>query len=300
MTNNELLQDRLQKIRQIIKKYGEENFYISFSGGKDSTVLSALIDMALPDNKIPRVYANTGIEYKMIIDFVESLKLSDDRIIILKPQKSILQTLKEEGYPFKSKFHSKILREYQRSGKLRSVKVYLGEEGKTMGKNMCPEILKYQFTQEFNLKISPKCCDRLKKDPMHKWAKENNKLYYINGIMADEGGQLDTAKCLAFDGNKLKGFQPMAPMTKAWEDWIIEKYNIEICDIYKPPYNFLRTGCKGCPFALNLQEELNTLEKFFPGEYKQCEIIWAPIYKEYRRLNYRLKQFQQKTIKDFL
>ena len=62
MTDNEfLLQDRLQKIRQIINKYGEENFYISFSGGKDSTVLSALVDMAVPENKIPRVYANTGI-----------------------------------------------------------------------------------------------------------------------------------------------------------------------------------------------------------------------------------------------
>ena len=72
MTDNEfLLQDRLQKIKQIINKYGEENFYISFSGGKDSTVLSALVDMALPDNKIPRVYANTGIEYRLILEFVQ-------------------------------------------------------------------------------------------------------------------------------------------------------------------------------------------------------------------------------------
>lgn len=47
--NEFLLMDRLQKIRQIVNKYGEENFYISFSGGKDSTVLSALVDMALPD-----------------------------------------------------------------------------------------------------------------------------------------------------------------------------------------------------------------------------------------------------------
>ena len=70
-SNEFLLQDRIQKIRQIIRKYGEENFYLSFSGGKDSTVLSALIDMALPDNKIPRVYANTGIEYRLILDFVE-------------------------------------------------------------------------------------------------------------------------------------------------------------------------------------------------------------------------------------
>ena len=71
LSNEFLLQDRLQKIRQIINKYGEENFYQSFSGGKDSTVLSALIDMALPDNTIPRVYANTGIEYRLILDFVE-------------------------------------------------------------------------------------------------------------------------------------------------------------------------------------------------------------------------------------
>ena len=62
--NEFLLMDRLQKIRQIVNKYGEENFYISFSGGKDSTVLSALVDMALPDNKIQRVYANTNLQKK--------------------------------------------------------------------------------------------------------------------------------------------------------------------------------------------------------------------------------------------
>lgn len=72
MTENEfLLQDRIAKIKSVVEKYGEENFYVSFSGGKDSTVLSALVDMALPGNKIPRVYANTGIEYRLILDFVE-------------------------------------------------------------------------------------------------------------------------------------------------------------------------------------------------------------------------------------
>ena len=71
MTDNEfLLFDRLEKIKSIINQYGEDNFYISFSGGKDSCVVSALVDKALPDNKIPRVYANTGIEYNMIRDFV--------------------------------------------------------------------------------------------------------------------------------------------------------------------------------------------------------------------------------------
>lgn len=62
--------DRLNAIRDTINKYGEENFYLSFSGGKDSTVLHHLIDMALPNNKIPRVFINTGIEYI----YINSLK----------------------------------------------------------------------------------------------------------------------------------------------------------------------------------------------------------------------------------
>lgn len=68
---------------------------------------------------------------------------------------------------------------------------------------------------------------------------------------------------------------------------------MKICDIYKEPYNFIRTGCKGCPFAKDLQHELDILKKFFPTEYKQCEIIWEPVYKEYRRIGYRLRKEEQ-------
>ena len=71
MDNKFILMDRLQKIKQIVNQYGEEEFVISFSGGKDSTVLHYLIDEALPDNKIPRVFFNTGIEFKAIVEFVE-------------------------------------------------------------------------------------------------------------------------------------------------------------------------------------------------------------------------------------
>jgi 3'-phosphoadenosine 5'-phosphosulfate sulfotransferase (PAPS reductase)/FAD synthetase len=67
MTENEfLLQDRITKIQSVMEQYGQENFCISFSGGKDSCVLSALVDLAFPDNQIPRVYADTGIEWNMV------------------------------------------------------------------------------------------------------------------------------------------------------------------------------------------------------------------------------------------
>ena len=29
---------------------------------------------------------------------------------------------------------------------------------------------------------------------------------------------------------------------------------------------------------------------YLPNEAKQCELIWKPIYDEYRRINYRLKR----------
>ena len=293
MTNEFLLQDRLQKIRQIIGKYGEENFYISFSGGKDSTVLSALVDMAIPENKIPRVYANTGIELNMIKDFVFKKAESDERFKIIAPSIPIKPMLEQEGYPFKSKSHSKWHERFTRIGRSEGVLQYLSERTDKeawSSQSRCPNCLKYQFTPEFTLKISDKCCVRMKEEPLDRWSKENKKPFAIIGIMREEAGRRNNAQCLAFGGGgRLKAFQPLAPITKEWEEWLINEYGIDICDIYKPPYNFVRTGCKGCPFARNLQKELDTLEEFFPQERKQCEIIWKPVYDEYRRIGYRLK-----------
>lgn len=101
-----LLFDRVEKIKSIVAEYGEQNCYISFSGGKDSTVLHYLIDLALPNNKIKRVYKDTGIEYPQIRKYVKGLASADNRIVYLKPNKNIKKILERDGYPFKSKQHS--------------------------------------------------------------------------------------------------------------------------------------------------------------------------------------------------
>lgn len=309
MTENEfLLEDRKAKIQSVMRQYGEENFYISFSGGKDSTVLHYLIDEALPGNQIPRVYSNTGIEYNEVVKFVRCLAEKDNRIQIIEPRVPIKTMLEEEGYPFKSKIHSKKVDLYQRKGITLTAAVYLGiKPAKSgifaTGENSCPKKLLYQFTNQNKLKISQKCCDRLKKDILHDWHKKNQKLYGIIGIMPDEGGQRVSAKCLAFSGGKLKYFQPLVPLTKAWEDWYIDQRGIRLCKLYYPPYNFERTGCKGCPYNIHIQKELDTLDKFFPNERKQCERIWKPVYDEYRRIGYRLRPLEygrQTTIDEFL
>ena len=67
-----LLFDRIEKIKTINLQYDlENNSYIAFSGGKDSVVTSKLIDLALPNNNIPRIYANTGIEYNLMVKYVK-------------------------------------------------------------------------------------------------------------------------------------------------------------------------------------------------------------------------------------
>ena len=102
-----LLLDRITKIKSINEQYDLlNNGYISFSGGKDSVVLSHLIDLALPDNKIPRLFLNTGLEYIDMVKFIKELAEQDDRIVIYNNKTDIRKMLKEFGYPFKSKQHS--------------------------------------------------------------------------------------------------------------------------------------------------------------------------------------------------
>lgn len=285
MDNELLLFDRLQVIKDTITKYGEENFYLSFSGGKDSTLLSWLIDKALPGNKIPRVFINTGIEYLMIVDFVKELASKDDRFVIIQPSKPIRKMLEEYGYPFKSKEHSTKLHEWQQGNReTKSMKKYISG-----APFQCPDILLYQFSDNFDLKVSQFCCHKLKKEPAKKWAKENKKSITITGMRREEGGQRTTLGCILTDKNgKVVKFHPLAVVSDEWEDWLIERESIALCPLYCQPYNFKRTGCAGCPFNLHLQEQLETMSMFLPAERRRCEIIWKKVYDEYRRIGFRL------------
>lgn len=293
MDNELLLQDRIAKIQAINEQYDLlNNAYIGFSGGKDSTILHYLIDMALPGNNIPRVFINTGIEYKKIKTFVENLAINDKRICIINAGVNLKKLWQEKGYPFKSKQHSHNLAIYYKSKPeyTESVKRYLGiVESST--KIRCPKQLKYQFTPEFNLKCSDMCCSKLKKEPVKKWAKANNKSISLTGMRKQEGGQRANIGCILTDKeNNLVKFHPLLVVDEKWEDWFIKKYNIKLCDLYYPPYNFKRTGCKGCPFALKLQQELDVMKNTLPQEYKQCNILWKPVYDEYKRVGYRLRK----------
>lgn len=294
-----ILEDRITKIKSINEQYDLLNkAYISFSGGKDSTVIHYLLDKAIPDNNIPRVFFNTGIEYRAILEFVKEQAEKDKRFVIVNSGINIPAMLEEVGYPFKSKEHSQKVSYYQHSGLGKTVLNYLGEG--TKKDFLCPEKLKYNFTPEFNIKVSDKCCRKLKKEVAETWGGQNNRPITITGIRQGEKGLRQSMQgCTVFyddDCKDLKKFHPLFPCTDTFINEFTERENIKLCKLYYPPYNFKRTGCKGCPFSTDLQEQLEIMAMFLPAEKKQCEKIWGKVYSEYRRIGYRLNN--QSTLFD--
>lgn len=178
------LNDRLEKIKQINEQENLElNSYMTYSCGKDSTALHFLLDLALPNNNIPRVFINTGLEYNAIRKKAFNDAKVDKRIIIINSGVNIKKMLEEEGYPFKSKEHSLKISEYKKRSRSPNIVKY--KEGGAFG---CPQKLQYQYEESFDLKISNRCCYRLKKDIVHLWEKENKKTIAMTGMRNEEGG----------------------------------------------------------------------------------------------------------------
>lgn len=73
------------------------NVYVSFSGGKDSTVLLDLARRIYPD--IPAVYIDTGLEYPEIKEFVRS----KDNMTIVRPNMVFTEVISKYGYPIIAK-----------------------------------------------------------------------------------------------------------------------------------------------------------------------------------------------------
>ena len=130
------------------------------------------------------------------------------------------------------------------------------------------------------------------------WEKENGIYNTFTGMRKEEGGNRENLACIT-SGKNGKHFNVLAPVSNAWEEWFIKEYHIELCELYYPPYNFERTGCLCCPFSKDLKQQLEVLKEVDKKTYKQAQILWEPVYEDYRKHHYRLEQ-EQPTIFDFI
>lgn len=259
------------------------NVYISFSGGKDSTVLLNIARNIYPD--IKAMYIDTGLEYPEIREFVKTF----DNVDIIRPKKSFYQVIKEYGYPVISKEVAEKI-EYIRKGAKWALK-FIDDETKSPY-----NIKKWKFLVDAPFKISNRCCYFMKKSPAHKYTKETG-LMPITAQLAAES-KLRTQKWMQNGCNAFGAKNPISNPMSFWTENDILQYiyenNIKVCCVYgnieKVDSNIFdqidfqkegtyrctglnRTGCVFCMFGVHLEKHPNRFEhlkKRNPEYYDYC------------------------------
>lgn len=154
-----------QRIREWIDQFGVDGVYVSFSGGKDSTVLLHLVRELYPD--VPAIFVDTGLEYPEIREFVKTF----DNVEWLKPKMNFKQVIEKYGYPFISKEVSQCVYEVvdnrnkgKNYTKLAQYKRLQGQYLLNNGKKGMMNREKWKFMLEEDApQISHKCCSVMKK-----------------------------------------------------------------------------------------------------------------------------------------
>ena len=211
------------RIRGWINEYGEDGVYVSFSGGKDSTVLLDIVRQEYPD--IPAVYIDTGLEYPQIRDFVKTF----ENVTWVKPKKNFRQVIKDCGYPFISKeISGKVYEARMKEGGYAWKVLHGSKEGTPY------DIQKYAWLLEAPFKIGNRCCHVMKKYPAKSYEKQTER-HAITAQMADES-RVRRTKWLQHGCNAFDQKRPMSNPMAFWTEQDILQYirtrGIEIASVY--------------------------------------------------------------------
>lgn len=240
------------------------NIYVSFSGGKDSTVLLHLVRSMYPN--IKAVFFNTGIEFPEIRTFIQQTEC----VKWIAPKMSFHEVIKKYGYPVISKENSQKIYEIRttKSEKLLHKRLY-GDVNKYKSGKL-PEKWKYLIDAPF--KIGHQCCDIMKKNPAKMFEKQSG-LKCIIGTMASDS-QLRKQQYLRHGCNSYNGKQQCKPLSfwNTKDVWnYIKKYNVKYSSIYDMGYK--TTGCIFCAFGVHFEQEPNRfqlMKKTHPKLYDYC------------------------------
>jgi len=258
---------RLAEIR--IRQWYEHwhgQVYVSFSGGKDSTVLLHIVRELYKNT--PAVFVNTGLEFPEILEFVRSTP----DVTWLKPDMSFKKVLETYGYPIVSKEQAGYLHEIRHAKSQNRINQRL--YGKMINGRPTSFCLskKWRFLVNAPFAVSDQCCVAMKKRPMDKYVKETGR-QPIMGVMASDSSlrkqQYLKYGCNAF--TKRPASRPLSVWTSEDVWAYIESRKLRYSTIYDMGYE--RTGCIFCGFGAHLEKEPNRFQRLrqtHPKLWKYC------------------------------
>lgn len=281
-----------KRIEEWVNYWGLDCCAVSFSGGKDSTVLLHICRSLYPN--IKAVFANTGLEYPEIREFVKRV----ENVVWVTPKKNFRQVLTEYGYPMISKDVSMTIR-YYRKGSDWAVAKLNGKMNPKYGD--VDSVYRQQnygkwkkLADEAPFRISDRCCEWIKEKPLDEYARVRQ-THYIVALLAEESERRTdswlTTGCNSFKSDGLS--KPMSFWTEQDVLHYIKKYNLPLAKPYGEivvanaeilgQLTFLddeyckfcttgekRTGCLFCLFGAHLdrgETRLQRLHRLHPKLY---------------------------------
>jgi len=267
--DSEKLEYTRELIRCWVDSWGVKGVYVAFSGGKDSTVLLHIARQLYPG--ILGVFNNTGLELPEINAFVRSY----DNVVILRPKMPFHKVIKKYGWPIISKEQAHFISQFRniksedpKHARAKSPNLLrLRWFGRPNGRSKISE--KWKFAVDAPFEISPKCCDKLKKEPAKRFEKQTGRKPML-GVMASES-QLRSQRhiCNLYDAKR-----PISKPLLRWSEqdiWnYIREFKVPYCKAYDQGWE--RTGCIFCMYGIHKDSpnRFQVIKKTHPKLYDFC------------------------------
>lgn len=280
------LEKKIQVTKARIIEWYENNdgkVYISFSGGKDSTVLLHISRSIYPD--IQAVFIDTGLEFPEVRTFA----LSQENVVKLKPEMNFRKVIDTYGYPLISKEVSRDIYTARNCPNGKVAQKFIPNNPHDLKYGMGYSMVKWNDLKNSDIPISHKCCDVMKKKPAKKFEKETG-LKPITAMMASESRLRRNSwlknGCNAFD-SKRPISNPMAFWTENDVLEYLVKYHVPYASVYgdivpntNGKYSTTgrdRTGCVFCMYSCHNEKEPNRfqmLKQTHPKLWEYCMKEW--------------------------
>ena len=257
-------------IESFLARTGKTGF-ISFSGGKDSTVL---LDLArrFVGKDMKAVFCNTGNEFPEIVRFVRGI----ENVTVIRPEYTVRQVLEKYGFPLVSKEQAMGIRQVKttKSEKLRNIRLHGTDKGRGWISGKIAD--KWQYLIDEPFMISEKCCCVLKRRPLAKYVKQTGEVPII-GTMAGESRlraqqYIRRGGCNSFSESSVASY-PLSIWTD--EDiWAyIRMFDVPYCELYDRGH--VRTGCMLCGFGASHETGRSRFELLHERHPRAYEIFMS-------------------------